>query len=104
MGEVVTTKVRWLPQWRLSGGNHRTLVVTTSPIAHPSRFSTMRGTMDSFWQDIRYSLRSLAKQPVFVVVAVLSLGLGIGVNTAIFSVLNSVLLRPLPLRDPDRSV
>jgi predicted permease len=60
--------------------------------------------MDSLAQDVRYSLRSLAKHPGLVVVAVLSLALGIGVNTAIFSVLNSLLLRPVPVRDADRTV
>ena len=60
--------------------------------------------MDSFFQDLRYSLRSLAKHPGVVVVAVLSLAIGIGVNTAIFSVLNAFLLRPLPVRDQDRTV
>jgi predicted permease len=54
--------------------------------------------------DLRYTLRTLAKQPVVVVVAVLSLAIGIGVNTAIFSVLNALLLRPIPIRDPDRTV
>jgi predicted permease len=58
-----------------------------------------------FWrQDVRYSIRSLAKQPGFFVVAVLSLAIGIAVNTAIFSVLNVLLLRPLPIRDAERSV
>jgi hypothetical protein len=60
--------------------------------------------MDSFVQDLRYSLRSLAKHPGIVVVAVVSLAVGIGVNTPIFSVLNALLLRPVPVREPDRAV
>jgi predicted permease len=60
--------------------------------------------MDALRLDLTYSLRSLTRQPGYVFVAVLSLALGIGVNTAIFSALNSLLLRPLPLRDLDRTV
>src|SRR5829696_1329323 len=60
--------------------------------------------MDSLFKDIRYGARSLLKRPLFTAVAVITIGLGIGVNTAIFSVINAVLLRPLPYEDPSRLI
>src|SRR5688572_28106519 len=60
--------------------------------------------METLWQDLKYGLRTLLKNRGVTLIAVITLALGIGVNTAVFSIANTIMFRPLPFAEPDRLV
>src|SRR5215471_11061717 len=59
---------------------------------------------EDFWRDLRHGFRTIRKSPLFALAAVLCLGVGIGANTAVFTIINTLLLHPLPASDPSRLV
>jgi len=114
-------RARWIAEWRGElwhlwnarssqtaladdPGRSGVMSYSLSSIPHATALARQEWTPDMVLQDVRYALRRLSSNPGFVLVAVLTIAIGVGANTAIFSVINSTIINPLPYPDADRIV
>ena len=121
IGLIVPQRLRsdWRQEWEAELRYREAMLADWERLDWRTKLDLLRRSLGAFWdalwfqrerledemiQDLRFGVRMLLKKPVFTVVAVLSLALGIGANTAVFSVVNSVLLRELPFNDSARLV
>jgi hypothetical protein len=121
IGVIVPRRLRadWRQEWEAELRHRERLLAEWDRLDWRSKLGLLRRSTAAFWdalwlqperwedemiQDLRYGVRMLLKNPGFTVVSALTLALGIGVNTALFTIFNAIVLRPLPIKDADRIV